>query len=60
MMIRNDLLYSLDNTSCIGISQSKNMHIRKSQHETILADLNRYTTAMCLEIILIDGAIKHT
>ena len=35
-------------------------HACKSQHETILADLNRYTTAMCLVIILMDDAIKHT
>ena len=31
-----------------------------SQHETILADLNRYTTATRLVIILMDDAIKHT
>ena len=32
----------------------------KSQHETILAELNRYTTATRLVIILMDEAIKHT
>ena len=32
----------------------------KSQHETILADLDWYMTAMRLVIILMDGAIKHT
>ena len=55
-------LYSLNSnfsTSCIGKAQPKNAHIRKSQHETILADLNRYTTAMRLVIILMDDAIKH-
>ena len=54
-------LYSLDSdfsTSCIGKSQYKNMHSYKSQHETILADLNRYTTAM--HLILTDDAIKYS
>ena len=32
----------------------------KSQHETILADLNRYMTTTRLVIILTDDAIKHT
>ena len=32
----------------------------KSQHETILADLNWYTTATSLVIIVTDDAIKHT
>ena len=35
-------------------------HAYRSQHETILADLNRYTTATRLVIILTDDAIKHT
>ena len=47
------LSYLLDSTSCIGISQHKNTHIISlNMTETILADLNRYTTAMCLVIIL--------
>ena len=32
----------------------------KSQHETILADLNRYMTPTRLVIILTNDAIKHT
>ena len=32
----------------------------KSQHETILADLNQYTAVTRLVIILTDDAIKHT
>ena len=35
-------------------------HAYKPQHETILADLNRYTTATRLVTILMDDAIKHT
>ena len=58
--IGSQLSYSLGSTSCIGISQPKNTHIGKSQHETILADLNRYMTATRLVIILTDDAIKHT
>ena len=36
------------------------VHAHKSQHETILADLNQYKAAMCLLIILTDDAIKQT
>ena len=49
-----------DSTSFIGISQPKNTHISLNMTETILADLNRYTTATHLVIILTDDAIKHT
>ena len=34
--------------------------VYKSQHETILANLNRYTAkTLCLVVILMDDAIKH-
>ena len=55
-------LYSLDSdfsTICIGRSKAQE-HAYRSKHETILADLNRYTTARRLIIILMDDAIKHT
>ena len=55
--------YTLDNnftSSCISKSQPRNMHIHKSQHETILADLNWYTAKTSLVIILMDDAIKYT
>ena len=57
MMKRSSKLssYSLDSTSFIGISQSKN----KSQHETILSNLNRSTIVTWLVIILTEDAIKH-
>ena len=47
--------YSLDSNSFIGISQPKN----KSQHETILSNLNRSMVVTRLEIILMDDAIEH-
>ena len=34
-------------------------HTYKSQHETILANLNQYKTVMRLVIILMDDAINH-
>ena len=34
-------------------------HAYKSQHETILADLNQYMTKTHLVIILTDDAIKY-
>ena len=54
--------YSLDtnfSSSCIGKITAQE-HSYNSQHETLLADLNRYTAAMHLVIILTDDAIKHT
>ena len=39
----------------------KNTHIHKSQHETILGDLNRHTAkTLLLLLILADDAIKYT
>ena len=53
-------LYVLENefsSSCIGKLQPKNTH--KSQHESILAALNQYTTKILRSlIILTDDAIK--
>ena len=34
-------------------------HAYESQHETILADFNRYMATMHLIIILMDDGIKH-
>ena len=53
------LIYSLDSNSCIWHITHQE-HTYKSQHETILADLNRYMSATHLVIILLDDAIKHT
>ena len=46
-------------TSCTGKSQPKNTHVILNMKH-ILTDLNQYTTAMHLVIILTDDAIKHT
>ena len=46
-------------TPAVLANHSPQMHTYKSQHETILADLNENMTAMHLVIILTDDAIKR-
>ena len=52
-------LYSLDSTSFYWHITAYE-RVYKSLHETTLADFNRYMTATCLVIILMDDAIKYT
>ena len=56
-LVRHTAFLATDTRPYVLITAQENPY--KSQHETILADLNRYTTATRLVIILTDDAIKH-
>ena len=56
----NLLSYSLDSTSCIGISQPKNMHISLNMKPSWLSWIGIRQRCMYLVIILTYDAIKHT
>ena len=57
-LVRHTAFLAADTQPYVLITAQE--HPYESQHETILADLNRYMTATRLVIILTNDAIKHT